>query len=183
MKKLLILSTLILSTPIWAQTYIQNARTVNDITSSSYQIAPGVSISPPMWSRNLGNTNTGSSTYGNNSTSTNNTSNKPSSGELNPGIIPVPDNTNGGSNVSVNVPSASAKNMQVPTATPPVGQTAPVATAPVAKTQPLVVSKPLPKPAIVAGNISNWNRTTQQEIETKANAELQEKYKAFLMQK
>ena len=179
MKKLLIISSLILSSPVWAQTYIQNARTVNDIAASSYQIAPGVSVSPPMWSRNLGNNN-GYSGNNTNSTGNSNNTNAISKGELNPGIIPAPNNTNGGANVSVNVPSGSNPK---PNQEANFIEAKPANVAPQINSVPLAAPKPLPKPAIVSGNISSWNRTTQQEIESKANLELQEKYKAFLMQK
>lgn len=176
MKKLFILSTLILSTHLLAQTSIQNSRNLSDIAASSYPIAPNVSISPPMWSKKLNNSNINPASQKNISTKGNS--------DVDPGSIPLINSpNNGASNVIAKVPSdnnaPNVKNTQPPQSVAPVENTAPVTSA----TQPIFITKPLPKPAIVAGSISNWNKTTQQEIEEKANIDLQEKYKDFLMQK
>lgn len=176
MKKLFILSTLILVTPLFAQTSIQNVRNLSDISVSSYPIAPNVSISPPMWSKNLNNSNKDSNLQKN--ISINGGSSVP------PGSIPlinIPNNgtSNDSSKVLSDSNATNVKNIQLPQSAVPAPEAAPVKNA----TQPIFTTKIIPKPAIILGNISTWNRTTQQQIEAKSNIDLQEKYEEFLRKK
>ena len=178
MKKPFILSALILVTPLFAQTSIQNSRNLSDIAAASYPIAPNVSISPPMWSKNLNNSNI-------NAASQNDLSIKGNNGVVS-GQTPLINNPdNGASNVNAKVPSDSnttnVKDTKPPQST---GSLADTDTAPVKSVKkPIFITKAVPKPAIIVENISAWNRTTQQDIEAKSNIDLQEKYKEFLKQK
>ena len=167
MKKIIILATFLLNLPAFAQISSTNVRNYGDIASSpaAVSIAPGVSIIPPWWAKNLSEANSNQ-----NPTTTSNKEDMKNQTIL----IPPPASVDANAQSEVFKKATEQKTTIAP---------APVASSSQTVQNLVVIPKEIKKPAIVVTDISSWNRTTQKEIEDKANLDLQQQYQKFLMQK
>lgn len=162
MKKLITLMTFLLLSPVFAQ--INNTNTVNgnDINNNSSRIsvAPGVSILPPWWAKNLSENNSNQTTN----------YDKSAQNQTPPKIV----DANAQSEVLKKSDEQKITGNPVQTALSPQPNQNVTINSPTAKE--------IKKPTVIITDISSWNRTTQQEIEDKAKTDLEEKYLKFLMQ-